>query len=57
MAAESEFNKIEVNAEEDAGENAIEHYVPYIHNGYILDMMTKDGNATAFAPLSFFPGR
>ena len=31
-------------------ENVIEHRVPYIHNGYILDMITKDSNA-ATAPI------
>ena len=55
MATEPELNEIEVNADEDAGEDVIEQYVPYIHNGYILDMMTKDGNAATARMLLLLP--
>ena len=52
MATEGE---IEVNAADDAEENVIEYRVPYIHNGYILDMMTKDGNAATARMLLLLP--
>ena len=55
MATEPELNEIEVNADEDAGEDVIEQYVPYIHNGYILDMMTTDGNAATARMLLLLP--